>query len=75
MIDRNEIGRKIINVSQGCADGYRRNISQFNTAHENETAERCACAASNTGYFLLEAFGFSKDERQALMETYHSAPK
>lgn len=65
-MDRDELARKIVEVSESCREGYRRNISQFNTAHENETAERCACAASNTGWFLLKALGYSDEEMKAL---------
>jgi hypothetical protein len=66
MLDREELARKIVEVSRDHADGYRRNISQFNTAHENEVAERCATAASNTGWFLLKALGYSDDEIKVL---------
>lgn len=69
-MDRGEIGRKIMETSQACCEGYRRNISQFNTAAENEAAEKCAIAASNTGWFILDAMGFSNEEKQALMDKY-----
>lgn len=50
--DREALAHLIVQVCREHADGYRRNISEFNTACENSTAERCACAASNTGWFL-----------------------
>lgn len=60
--NREALAQKVVEVSKSCADGYRRNISQFNTANENTTAERCACAASNTGFFILQALGYSSDD-------------
>lgn len=66
MMDRDALGKKIIDASKSIRDGYTRNVSQFNTAHENEIAERCATAASNTGYFILQALGYSNDEIRAL---------
>lgn len=65
-MDRDEVIQKVYETAQASAAGYRQNISQFNTAHENEVAERCACAASNTGYFILSALGLSTDEIKAL---------
>lgn len=62
MLDRDALARKIIEVSSSCRDGYKRNVNRFNTVHENETAERCAIAASNTGYFLLLALDYSNEE-------------
>ena len=67
MLERMELGRKIVETSRDHAAGYTRNISQFNTAHENETAERCAGAASNTGWFLLKALGYSEEEMKSLI--------
>jgi hypothetical protein len=67
MLDREELGRKIVEVSRDHAAGYKRNISQFNTAHENDAAEKCAIAASNTGWFLLKALGYSDEEMKALI--------
>lgn len=61
-MDREDLGLKIYEVARSCADGYRRNISQHNTEAENDAAEKCACAASNTGYFLLQALGYYKTD-------------
>ena len=55
------LGLKILDAAQAHAEGYRRAISQFNTARENGESERCAIAASNTGWFILQALGFSSD--------------
>lgn len=60
--ERWALGVRIIRVSREHADGYRRGITQFNTAHENEVAERCANAASNTAWFLLKDLGYKDDE-------------
>lgn len=64
--NREALAQKVVEVAKSCADGYRRNISQFNTSNENTTAERCACAASNTGFFILQALGYSSDDIQRL---------
>jgi hypothetical protein len=69
MLDREELGRKIYQVARDHSEGYRRNISQFNTAVENETAEKCACAASNTGFFLLQALGYTKEDMDRFRES------
>ena len=69
-MDREEVGRKVVETSQACSDGYRRNISQFNTESENCAADACAIAASNTGWFILDALGFSNEEKSALVEAY-----
>lgn len=68
MIDRDEVARMVVTVSRNHADGYKRNISEFNTERENEIAEKCSIAASNTGFFLLQALGFSGDEIKALRQ-------
>lgn len=67
MIDKDEAARMILSVSQACADGYKRNISQSNTEHENDVAEKCAIAASNTGRFLLQALGYSSEEIKSIV--------
>lgn len=56
-----ELGLKILETAQSCAEGYRRSMSQFNTASENSESEKCAIAAANTGWFILESLGFSAD--------------
>ncbi len=60
--NREAFARKLVGIAQDCAAGYRRNISQFNTANENTSAEHCAIAASNTGYFILMGLGYSHDD-------------
>lgn len=60
--NREALAIKIVEVSKSMADGYRRNISQFSTVAENDVSEKCACAASNTGFFILQALGFSNDD-------------
>jgi hypothetical protein len=62
MLDREALGRKIVQVASDHAAGYERNISDSNTERENDTAKKCAIAASNTGYFLLKALGYSEEE-------------
>lgn len=66
---RDELGRKIAEVARNCADAYKRNISQSNTTHENDVHEKCAIAASNTGWFLLTALGYSNDQIKQFMNT------
>lgn len=56
---REQIGRKVMEVSQICSEGYTNAISeQFQTEAEREANRKCAIAASNTGIFILEALGF-----------------
>ena len=62
MMDREELGRKIFEVSQACSDGYRRGITSLSTDAEKDMNEKCACAASNTGFFLLQALGYTKED-------------
>ena len=71
-MDLKDIGRKVVEASQACADGYRRNISQFNTAAENDTEEKCSIAASNTGWFILQALGLTNEEKRELVDEYHA---
>lgn len=68
--NREALGQKIVEVCKDHAAGYRRGKSQFNTAGENEVLERCACAASNSAFFVLSALGYSTDDinRFAAME-------
>jgi hypothetical protein len=68
MLNREELGRKIVEVSQNHADGYRRAIGQYRTEQENDVSEKCACAASNTGFFLLQALGYSNEEIKAFRD-------
>jgi hypothetical protein len=57
-------------TSQQCSEGYKRAITSFSTEAERDANEKCANAASNTGYFILQALGFSKDEIRALADAY-----
>lgn len=72
--NREALGRKIVEVARNHADSYRRNISQFNTANENGVAERCACAASNTAWFLLKELGYSNDDVKRLCDDSSLTP-
>lgn len=56
----------VYQTSQTMAKGYRDAVNQFSTDAEREIAEKCAAAASNTGFFILEAMGYSTKEMQAL---------
>ena len=70
-MDRNEVGRKIVEVSQVCSEGYMRSFdSHFRTETERAADSASATAASNTGWFILEALGFSVEERRALVAEY-----
>lgn len=71
---REAIGRKIMEVSQVCSEGYTNAISeQFQTPAEQDANRKCANAASNTGYFILQALGFDKDEIRTLADAYRQA--
>lgn len=61
MID-DAIAQKILETAISVSDGYRRNISTWNTDAENDTSEKCARAASNTGFFILESLGYSSEQ-------------
>jgi hypothetical protein len=65
---REDFARIALDTAQAAADGYKRNISQFNTEHENDVAEKCAIAASNTGYFILISLGFTPREIIAMAD-------
>jgi hypothetical protein len=68
MIDKDEVARVIVVVSRNHAEGYRRAISsEWRTEQENDVSEKCACAASNMGVFLLQALGYSSDEIRSLI--------
>ena len=65
--DRDGLARKIAEVSRNHADGYIRALTSFSTEAERDVAEKCAIAASNTGWFLMNALGYSNEEiRQAV---------
>ena len=61
-LSRDELGLKIYEIASNHADGYRRAVTNFSADIEKETSEKCACAASNTGYFILKALGYTKDD-------------
>jgi replicative DNA helicase len=74
MMTKDEIGRKVMEVSQICSEGYTNAISQqFQTEAEQEANRKCAIAASNTGYFILQSLGFDKDEIASLASAYRQA--
>jgi hypothetical protein len=66
-LDRDEVGRKIIETSQEVSAGYRRNI-QDGAFSSNEKHDACAIAASNTGYWILQSLGFDQSEIAELIE-------
>jgi hypothetical protein len=69
-MDREELGRKVMEASQACAEGYKRGITSFSTDAEKDVNEKCAIAASNTGWFILQSLGFSNEEKRALFDSY-----
>jgi hypothetical protein len=68
MIDRDELGRKVMEAAQACAEGYTRGVNE-----DQDVNKKCAIAASNTGWFILEALGFSNKEKRALFNAYQNA--
>lgn len=72
MLDRDELGRKIMETSQTMASGYERAISEFQADTDNDANRKCAVAASNTGWFILQALGFSTEEIKALAAPYRT---
>lgn len=73
MIDREKLGRDVMEVSQVMADGYTRAISDLQSQAEQEANSKCAIAASNTGYFILQRLGFSIDEIRILRAAYQQS--
>lgn len=61
-MEREEVARMVLTVAQQCAAGYRRNATSFDPPEAHDVAEKCAIAASNTGYFILIAMGFLPKE-------------
>lgn len=61
-MDRDEIAKRVIEVTQVMADGYRNGVTQFSTAEQRDKAEAAATAVSNAGVFILQEFGFTRDE-------------
>lgn len=74
MLEIDSVARKVYETSQVVAEGYRRNISDLNTPEENRAAEQCSIAASNTGYFILTALGFSSDEIKGMRVPGQGSP-
>lgn len=66
-LNREQLGMKIYEVARNHADAYERALTSFSTEQEKDVAKKCACAASNTGYFLLQALGYEKSE----MDRFH----
>jgi hypothetical protein len=72
-LDRDEVGRKIVEVCSAMSDRYFDAIStQFQTEAEQEANRKCSIAAFNTGWFILQALGFTDGEARALVESYRS---
>lgn len=69
---RDEIGRKVMETSQACSEGYKRGITSFSTEAERDANAKCSIAASNTGWFILQSLGFSTDEIRALADAYRA---
>lgn len=70
-MDKDEIGRKVMETSQTMAEGYTRAISEhFMTEAQKTAGHQCAVAASNTGYFILRTLGFEPEEIKALRSAY-----
>lgn len=65
-MERDDYARKILEVSEQFAEGYRRGITAFSTDADKDVSEKCAVAASNTGYFICAALGYSHEEILAL---------
>lgn len=66
-MDRDEVGRKIMETTLVMSDGYTKAISKnFMTLAEQEANRKCAIAVNNAAYFILQALGFQKDEIRAL---------
>lgn len=61
---KEDIVRVIVETTQNAADGYRR--SHCEHCHDG------AIASSNTGYFILTAFGFSGDEIREMFAEHNS---
>jgi Holliday junction resolvasome RuvABC DNA-binding subunit len=60
--DRDGLARKIAEVSRDHANGYRRSVTSFSTEAERDVNEKCAAAASNTGWWLMTSLGYSSEE-------------
>lgn len=59
---RATLAQRIIGVALDQAESYRRAISNFSSEEQKDRAEKCARAASNTGWFILKELGYSDDE-------------
>jgi hypothetical protein len=70
-MDRLDVGRKVVETSQVLSEGYMRAFSeQFSTKEQQAANSACATAAANAGWFILEALGFSVEERRDLIAAY-----
>ena len=74
-MERDDYAYKVLEVSAQMADGYRRNITSFSTDAEKDASEKCATAASNTGYFICAALGLSHEEIVAMNNVLKHAGK
>jgi hypothetical protein len=58
--------KKILEVTLAHADGYRKSFqpspNEFATKEDRAIAEKCATAASNTGWQILRSFGYSHEQ-------------
>jgi Holliday junction resolvasome RuvABC DNA-binding subunit len=73
--DRAEVGRKVVETSQNCSEGYMRSFSsQFRTPEDQARDSAAATAASNTGVFILEGLGFSQEEIRDLIAQFRRDP-
>ena len=62
MSERLEIADLVIDIARQHAESYRRAVGPTATAQEMAGAEACATAASNTGFHILIAMGFSGEQ-------------
>lgn len=69
-MERDDIAKTVIEVTQVMADGYRNGVTKFSTPEQHREAEVCAIAVSNAGVFILQEFGFSRDEIKSRVVAY-----
>ena len=65
-LDRQKVGEVVLETALMLAQGYRDAVTTFDDEARRETSARCAVAAHNTGWFILKALGFSKEEIEKL---------
>lgn len=63
-MERDEVARKVLDVSLASAYGYRREAK----VGGGDASEKCAVAASNVGYFICQSLGLSHDEIKAIVD-------